>query len=59
MTKYWKNEAECIPRTELEQLKGEKLKKLAQYVYENGDSYRKRFKEMGFTMPSKSIQVLN
>jgi phenylacetate-CoA ligase len=44
---YWNKEAETMPREELERLQGEKLKKLAQYVYENVEFYKKKFDEIG------------
>jgi len=47
MTVYWNEKAETMPRDELEKLQGEKLQKLAKYVYENVDFYKKKFDEKG------------
>ncbi len=47
MTIYWNKSAETMPRDKLEKLQGEKLKKLANYVYEKVDFYHKKFDEMG------------
>lgn len=47
MTTYWNEKAETMPRDELEALQAKKLKKLAQYVYDNVDFYRKKFNELG------------
>jgi len=47
MTIYWNQKAECMPREELEKLQGQKLKKLAKYVYDNIDFYRKKFDGLG------------
>ncbi len=46
MTIYWNEKAETMPRDELEKLQGEKLKKLANYVYQNVEFYKKKFDEM-------------
>ena len=47
MTVYWNEKAETMPRDELEELQGQKLQKLAKYVYDNIDFYKKRFDEQG------------
>ena len=47
MTIFWNEKAETMPRDELEKLQGQKLKKLAKYVYDNVEFYNKKFKEMG------------
>ena len=47
MTVYWNEKAETMPRDELEKLQGEKLKKLANYVYDNVEFYRKKFDDLG------------
>ncbi|MHA1334621.1 MAG: phenylacetate--CoA ligase family protein [Promethearchaeota archaeon] len=49
MVTYWNEKAETMPRAELEKLQGEKLRKLARYVYENVEFYNKKFKELGIT----------
>lgn len=47
MTIYWNEKAETMPRGKLEKLQGEKLKKLAKYVYDNVEFYKKTFDENG------------
>ena len=47
MTIYWNEKAETMPRDKLEKLQGEKLKKLANYVYDNIEFYKKKFDENG------------
>lgn len=47
MVVFWNKEAETMPRDELEKLQGEKLTKLAKYVYENVEFYKKKFDELG------------
>ena len=47
MVEYWNAEAETMPRDKLEKLQGEKLQKLAKYVYENVDFYKRKFDEAG------------
>jgi len=42
MTIYWNEKAETMPRDKLEKLQGEKLKKLAKYVYDNVSFYHKK-----------------
>ncbi|MGV9171742.1 MAG: phenylacetate--CoA ligase family protein [Promethearchaeia archaeon] len=49
MTKYWNKEMETMPRDEIKKLQGEKLRKLAKYVYKNVEFYNKKFKEKGIT----------
>jgi len=47
MTIFWNKKAETMPRDELEKLQGEKLRKLARYVYDNVEFYHKKFDELG------------
>lgn len=47
MTIYWNEKMETMPRDELEALQGQKLKKLANYVYNNVEFYKKKFDEKG------------
>lgn len=47
MTIYWNEKAETMPRDKLEKLQGDKLKKLAKYVYDNVEFYKKKFDELG------------
>ncbi|MFX0070092.1 MAG: phenylacetate--CoA ligase family protein [Candidatus Hermodarchaeota archaeon] len=47
MTIYWNEKAETMSRDKLEKLQGEKLKKLAQYIYDNVEFYHKKFDELG------------
>ena len=47
MTIFWNEKAETMPRDKLEKLQGEKLKKLARYVYDNIEFYHKKFDELG------------
>ncbi|MHA1149521.1 MAG: phenylacetate--CoA ligase family protein [Promethearchaeota archaeon] len=49
MTVYWNEKAETMPRDDLEKLQAEKLKKLANYVFENVEFYNKKFKELKIT----------
>lgn len=43
----WKRKIETMPRTEIEKLQGEKLKRQAQHVYNNSTLHRKKFDEAG------------
>ncbi len=43
---YWNEKAETMPRAELEALQGSKLRKLADYVYNNVPFYKKKFDEL-------------
>jgi len=47
MTAFWNQKAECMPRKELDKLQGEKLRRLAKYVYDKVKFYRNKFDEMG------------
>jgi phenylacetate-CoA ligase len=47
MTNFWNEKAETMPRDKLEKLQGQKLNKLARYVYEKIPFYHKKFDELG------------
>jgi len=47
MTTYYEKELETMPRASLEKLQLERLQKLAGYVYEHCDFYRKKMDESG------------
>jgi len=49
MVNYWNKEAEVMPRKELEELQGKKLKNLVKYVYDNVEFYHDKLKNMGIT----------
>ncbi len=44
---YWQKEEECLPRTDLEQLQLERLKKTLRRVATNVPFYRNRFQKLG------------
>ena len=43
----WRNKIETMPREDLKKLQGERLKRQAQYVYNNSTLHRKKFDEAG------------
>ena len=43
----WNENIECMDREQLRELQGNRLKKMAEYVYHNTPFYRKKFQEMG------------
>lgn len=43
----WNSEMECMPREQMRELQGEKLKKIVAHAYSNSPFYRKRLDEHG------------
>lgn len=44
---FWNKEVETMPRTELERLQSERLRKVVEYVYHNVPFYKKKLDEAG------------